>query len=440
MQYLMYALFIALFLKNAFPVGLNIMPQVFNYTVDVFAVLIFIIILLRISFFTKIEIDRRYILLLTCYIVIIIVGIIANLVNVEPLLIGIRFHMKYLPFFILPMVYAVSAEGVRKQIRIILPLLLLQLPVVLLQRFLIFRGFHADFITGTLGVSSHLSMLLICAIAVVFAYYLKRRINLKSFLILALILFLPMTMNETKSTIILLPIALALPAYFLPRIWASSKIRNIFTVGVLTSFLIITFTAVFQQTEGYGIIEEYQKELQGRGYLYTGSEGKLGQKKIGRIDTVFLALKDQSKDLGNLVFGLGTGNVIFTGAKNKSFSGEYTAEKLRYHGERITLTHQFWELGLAGVFCYLGILFSIFKDSLLVSKMSNIYGVLALGWTANVPIVCVAVIYKNIIFLDALYILFWYFSGIIVVQAHRLRVIQQSYWVTQSGRSSMRIR
>jgi hypothetical protein len=254
---------------------------------------------------------------------------------------------------------------------------------------------------------------------VVFAFHLRGEIDLRRFLVLMLWLFLPATLNETKSTLILFPLALIFPAFFLPRIWASAKIKNLVTVGVVVVLLGTSFAVVFQQIEGYSVLAAYEEELEGKGYLYTGSEGGVGEKKIGRGDAIMLALKDLSKDGAGLFFGLGPGNVVPIG--NRSFRGDYVASKLRYRAEMITVTHQMWELGLVGVTIYLTFLFFLFKDALFLTKSSDVFGILGLGFTAVVTIVSLAVIYKNIIYFNALYALFWYFSGVIAARAHRLR-------------------
>jgi hypothetical protein len=420
MNGLMYFLiFTVLFLVDFFPSGLKLMPRPVGYTVDLLALVICVLMGLRLVGRGRTAIAPKYLGLVILYLIALVTSVILNWTRVEPFIVGMRFHLKYLPFFLLPMVFEFSDQEIRKQLRFILTLLLLQFPIVMLQKFVFLRHAHADFMTGTLGVSSHLSMVLICAIAIAFAFHLRGELSLKRFLGTTLWLFGAAVLNETKSTLVLFPMALALPAFFLPRVWASAKIKNLFTVGVVVLLLGTIFATTFQAIEGYSVIEHYEKEAEGQGYLYTGSQGGVAEKEIGRVDAILLALKDLSKDGYGLFFGLGAGNVISVGPR--SFRGDYAAAKVRYRGEALTLTHQLWELGLAGVVIYMAFLLFIFWDALFLTKSSGVFGVLGLGFTAVSAIVSISIIYKNIMFFNALYVLFWYFSGVIAARAHKLR-------------------
>lgn len=416
---------VVLIMVDLLPAGLKMTPRPVNFIVDVFSMMICVHIALRLVGQRGIAIAPKYLGLIALYIFMFAVSVIMNGVGVEPLIVGMRFHLKYLPFFLLPIFTEFSGQEIKKQLRFILPLLFIQLPIVIVQRFVFFRGFHSDFITGTLGISSHLSMVLICSIAVIFAFHLRGELTLKQFLGIALWVFLPASLNQTKSTLVFFPLALALPAFFLPRIWASAKLKNLFTLGVIVVILATLFAAVFQQTEGYSIFDKYEEELEGDGYLFTGSHGGIGEKKIGRGDALLLAMKDLSKDIAELVFGLGAGNVITIGSR--SFWGAYVTQKLRYHGEMMTLTHLLWELGLSGVVIYMTFLLFIFRDSVFLSKSPDVFGVLGLGFTAVVTIVAISLVYKNIYYFNGLYVLFWYFSGVIAARAHRLRELVYAY-------------
>ena len=59
---------------------------------------------------------------------------------------------------------------------------------------------------------------------------------------------------------------------------------------------------------------------------------------------------------------------------------------------------------------------------------------LALGWTVIVVFLVISMIYKNIIPVNELGYLFWYFSGCIFAESHRNRgrVFQKSYRVNNA--------
>jgi hypothetical protein len=420
MNVLIYVLFVlVLLIVDFLPSGLKVMPRSIGYSVDLLALMICVGMGVRLVGQRRAAITPRYLVLVVLYVITLAVSVILNWVRVEPLIAGIRFHLKYLPFFLLPMVFEFSGKEVERQLRFVFGFLLLQPLIVFLQRFVFLRHAHADFMTGTLGGPSHLCLVLICSIAVVFAFYLRGLITLRRCLIVAAWLMLPAAVNETKSTLVFFPLALALPAFFLPRIWASAKIKNLFTVGIVLVLVGTTFAVIFQQSQGYSVFEKYENEIEGQGYLFTGSHGEVREKKVGRGDALLLALTDLSKDVGGLLFGLGAGNVIPIGAR--WFRGDYMEAKSRYEGEMMTLTHLLWELGLAGVFIYMAFLVFLFRDALFLAKSPDVFGILSLGFTAVVAIIFISLIYKNIIYFHALYVLFWYFSGVIAAKAYRLR-------------------
>ena len=57
-------------------------------------------------------------------------------------------------------------------------------------------------------LSSMLSIFLICVVAVLMGMYLRKQITGKALAVLFLLLLIPTTINETKGTLVLLPIAL----------------------------------------------------------------------------------------------------------------------------------------------------------------------------------------------------------------------------------------
>jgi len=126
---------------------------------------------------------------------------------------GLRLYARVMPFFLVPLVFRFSERQLRTQLGTLLIIALAQVPLAIEQRVQTTRasaGFNisGDYTYGTMMVSSIMSIFLICVICVVTAYFLKGRLSKWQFLLLVLLLFLPTTINETKGTLLLLPLGL----------------------------------------------------------------------------------------------------------------------------------------------------------------------------------------------------------------------------------------
>jgi hypothetical protein len=357
-----------------------------------------------------------------------LIGIVLNTVSAGPIIVGMRVYLKHLPFFLLAAVYELSEEQFNKQLWFLLPLLILQCPLAVYQRLFQYRWvLTGDVITGTLVYSGTLSITMLCSIAVVFALYLKKKIGLKFFLITVCFLFLPCTLNETKSTVLLLPVALVFPAFFYQGGGISIKFKSFFTMALIGVLFMSAFIPIYDHLmkplAGYGILDYLQFECEGRGYLYQGATGEQDE-QVGRIDSIVLAYTELSKDYGALLFGLGMGNVMDTDFA--SFRGK-DINKIQYKSPSLALTYVFWELGLLGVIVYATFFFFLFRDALLLRKSDNMFGSFALGWTAVIAIMGICSIYTNGLRVNTLNIMFWYFSGVVAAKASAVRALPKEF-------------
>src|SRR5262249_24582232 len=137
-------------------------------------------------------------------------GVLVNHVAPGPLLEGLRFYLRALPVFFLPAVFEVNEAQLRTQLRVILAIALLQVPLSVYQRYTVYALGHGsgDAVYGTLIISSILSIFLIAVICVAAALALRGRLSKVAFVCIFLLLVIPTTINETKSTLFLLPFGL----------------------------------------------------------------------------------------------------------------------------------------------------------------------------------------------------------------------------------------
>ena len=367
-------------------------------------------------------VDAKYFIVFGIMLLHIVAGVILNQMSPGAVFTGIRIYLKSLPFFFLPLVVKFEDRDLKWQFLLMAAICLIQFPIAWDQRMATIArgGITGDETSGTLLISSFMSVFLCCAAAVAMALFLKGRISL-IILVAFLALTLPATMiNETKGTMILLPIALLAPVFYLGSTAGTAKVKKTALTLVLIGAFFAAFIPVYdhfmQPRWGYGILEFFQRE--GRVERYLDKEGELGSEKAGRIDSLSLPFKAARHNPAQLVFGLGIGNVSpsFLGP---GFEGDHFGRYGHLVGPTTSLL--LWEFGLLGTALAFLILYLIFRDALVAREAGGITGDLALGWIAVIGIMFLAWFYKKTVGSDALSYLFWFYSGVIAAASIRIR-------------------
>ncbi len=435
MQFLVYLLFASIFLLD-FLERYDFIVRQMTWIPELLSMVALLIVLLRASRQKVVFISFPYLILFLMIGLHILLGVILNNTPLFALFSGIRAYFRYLPFFLLPAVFAFSETDMAKQLKLLLIFSILQLPVALYQRFIESAGLlTGDYVGGTLQNPAHLSTYLLCAVSFVIAFYLKKRLSLGQFCILLVILFLPTTLNESKGSLILLPFALLAPVFFLGR--GKKRLKNLMGIGLIGIVFLSVFIPVYDHFMkprwGYGIVEFFTTEGRVLGYLKK-SERKIEEGKEGRIDSIILSYEALSKDPVKLVFGFGIGNVSksFLGDK---FAGEYNETYGELKGP--TLPHLLWEIGYLGaafmiVFCFL-----ILRDALYLRNQPGLVSAIGLGWASVMIVFMVALMYKNMIYSNVLGYLSWYFSGYVMATAVRFRAFAHNPLSTIEQQSSL---
>jgi hypothetical protein len=269
-------------------------------------------------------------------------------------------------------------------------------------------------------------MVLISAITMVLAFYLKGRIKLKQLIILFVLLFIPTTINETKGTLILLPIALAIPLLLSSK--QERKGRPIFPIILMASMMFGGFVAVYdtiwgERSERYGgsVLDFFVSDRIIR-YLAPRTSQMVVKEEggpVGRIDKIAAPIILLSKDPVHLLVGVGVGNV--TPSPLKSLAA---AEYIEYFHQNLTgtsISFLIWEVGLIGLFLSLIFIYFVHKDARYLSKRTDIDGVIGLGWASITILAGLSLFYKDIIPSNGIMYPFWFFSGYIVSRREGLR-------------------
>ncbi len=356
-------------------------------------------------------------------------GIVVNGVGSGPIIAGLRTYMRALPWFFLPMVYAYSEDNLRIQLRLLLVICLIQVPIAIRQRIQTaddqygFVAITGDWTSGTLGDSGILCLFLVAAVAVMVAFYERRQLTLLQVIPLFLLILLPTTINETKAMVVFLPLALLTSfAYAAPRQTRNRRMVVGVTLVLLFGAMFVPVYDALNKDREYGVSlgEFFSREENLKAYLATGAEVGT-EKDVGRVDALLVPLKQLSADPVNLMFGYGIGNASDS-SLGQAFSGRHAATFrpfLQTAFSRFEL-----EIGLLGCGLLLCIYWLIFQDCRMVARYGGVvHGALAAGWTGVMALMTLATFYSKVEVFPSMGFLFWYFSG--VIAAERMRIALQ---------------
>ncbi len=363
-----------------------------------------------------------YVFVFAALIVTILCGILANQVAPGVVFAGIRSYLRAVPWFLVPAVYAFSEGQVRTQLRLLLAIAILQSPLALEQTLnTMGRGFAftGDFTTGTLLLSPTLSIFLVASACVAVAWVLRKRLTIAQFGVLFLLLLLPTTINETKVTVVLLPIGILLTMFVASE--AQQRMRYFLVVVIMTAVFASAFVPIYNyliQTREYDApIGEILSDAD-RLERYLWSKKDVGVRgDVGRVDTIIVSLRVVSRDPVYAAFGHGLGNASES-ALGAGFSGKYAV----IYGPFVTTTfgRLVTELGLVGLTLVVCVFLLIMRDAWVVARSGrDLIGALAAAWVAVTALMLILVPYTELIGVTSVSFLFWYLSGLVAAARTR---------------------
>jgi hypothetical protein len=416
---LLYLLFLSFFTLEWIAFRYHAFGRVATWLPEILSLIAVASVIILVTVRKSFCLQPKYIAFFFLFLLIISGGIVINQVSPEVMLAGLRNYLKYMPFFFLPVVYKFSDEQLRKQLKFLLLLSLLQLPVTLYQKFIEFKQeFSGDPIGGTLGVNTSgvLSVYLICVISLTIAFYLKKRIKLLLSIFLILSLFIPTTLNETKITFFILPIAFLIP-FIMEKSGYKKKITMVFVLGIAMIIFVFIYDHFrsFDNKNESAILQFITKEDRFKNYLYSRADPHRAR-EVSRIDSIILAIKYLSKD-GNLLLGVGVGNA--SPSFSKDLSGEYYKKYQFAYPNNVYLSLILWEMGVVGIILYCLFFYLVVSDSIYLKNRNDLTGALSLGWIAVVILMIGSFIYFATFNENLFGYLFWYISGYIAGQRYR---------------------
>jgi hypothetical protein len=360
--------------------------------------------------------------------VVVACGIINNNPGAGPMISGARFYFRATPLFFLAAVLPMSDENLMRQLKLLLYFGFLQLPVAMYQRWIILDQdrFSGDDVRGTLIESGILSMFLICAALVLVGLVLKRRIGNVWFLVLFLILLFPTTINETKVTVIFLPIGL----FVTVMVGAQPGKRLRYAALGMTALMV--FGAIFipiydlmEEKNPYkvSIVDFFTNEKELNKYLVSNTKssgaGVGSSKHAHRAEAMVVPVKYLAKDPVRFAFGLGLGNVSPSNI-GKNFEGNYYG--LFQNLLELSFTYFVLEFGVLGVVLIGALFWMVFWDSVKVARSDDsLTAGIASGFAGVVCVFLISTIYNNFHLFTSVTFLYWYFAGVICARAMALR-------------------
>ena len=425
MHRLILLLFISIFLLDYLSITLKILPRSVTWAPEIISMFVMAVVFMRLGMVGARDLPTKYRVFLILFLLNISMGIIINLVSAPVLIAGFRTYLKFLPFFLVPFVFRFSEKQIKTQLIFLLCCILLQTPFAIYQRlFLHAGGLTGDIVIGTINSSSVLTILMACSISIIISFSLANRIKPFFALMLVAVLFIPMTLNETKSTLVLLPVAIFAPLFLKASKLRLSNMLPVMMLGVsaMVAF-VVTYDYFMRPRWGYGLMDFLAMDGRASGYLYKEAGTGSGPQLVGKVDSYILAIQVLSNDITSLLVGLGIGNV--SGSFLEGFEGEY-ARKYAHLGVGITaLAQVLWETGLFGAMSYYIFFFMVFRDAQKLKWMGGLWGAYAAGWSVIMVLMTIVVPYLNVFQHNVVAYLMWYFSGHIA--ARKCRWEKQGY-------------
>ncbi|MDB6161638.1 MAG: uncharacterized protein JWO04_5344 [Gammaproteobacteria bacterium] len=392
---------------------------------EVFSLIAVIVILMRGVRYGFAFVAPKYWFVFGLLSVIILCGILTNDVGSGPTLAGMRSYLRAIPLFLLPAVYPFTDKQLQQQIKLILAIALIQIPITVYQRYVIYSAqrFSGDDVRGTLVDSGVLSIFLICCTLLAVGFMMKNRVNKWHFVILFFALLFPTMIDETKATVLLLPAGL------LTTIAAGSPAGKRLKVLAAGAGLLVAFAAilipvydameVYSPYKGNKHIEDFftnQQEMDK--YMNSTHVGVGTTAPVRRGDALKVPMQYLSRDPVHLAFGLGLGNAS-TSNLGQAFSGNYAG--LFKSFVILSVTVFILEVGLLGTALVFLLYWLVFRDAIAVARSdSGLVGSMAVGWIGVVVVITLATFYSAIHLFASLSYMFWYFSGIIAARRMQL--------------------
>lgn len=335
---------------------------------------------------------------------------------------GLRHYFKFLPLLLLPAVLELSPKHLRLHLLALGAVVAIQPPVALYQRFVEFSGdMHSgDLITGTLGSSGAVSMVMIGAVAFLTSAYVRSRISLVTLSVGGAYCCIPVMINETKISVVLIPVVLVCALLATPN-WRALT-RKLVPVFVAGALILAVFVAVYDYIAEFNEfntpIADFLTEESLRDYLYTGNRSAVDVGYVGRVDSIVLAAQNIAADPIVAAFGLGPGNA--SPSSMAGLAGDYARYDTLYGVNMTEISRLLWEVGFLGTAVFALFIAAQFRAALRVAREPGQLGFFGHAWFLAVIIMAACLFYIPLLGIDDVSAPFWFYAGVVGAARARL--------------------
>jgi len=397
--------FISFLLVFIFSWGLLV--QLFPFTLikilpDIFAILLFFIILINKKYLNKIK-NLKIIIILLFFS---FFSFLLSNSNLNIYFAGIRNYFKFIPIFLVPIIIDKKNQKIlaKRIISIFVFFAFLQVPVAIFQRFFLYGGVSTgDVITGTLGnnASGLLTFFQFFAILLYLSLYQKGLISLRRMVIYNILLLIPCLINETKVTYILI---LSLFLIYFIRLKKNNILSFVF-LSLMTAFFLYIFVNIYQTIQNSNVTEYLSTYIQNS--LLIGSYNLQYAKggSLDRVSQIYFALMNSLTDIKRLIFGVSIGNAsdsVITSSVGYFYNKFYYLQIDKTYLSRIL-----WEWGIIGTLIWI---YFFIKAGFMAIKQNTLISF----WFVGILIIFfISLPYNSSIISNQLGFLFWLILGFI---------------------------
>ena len=408
-------LLVSAFTADYFAIKLDVVPRAFTLVPEVFAMVAALVVVARAVTLRRWDQPPRIAWIMVALVLVCMIGVVAETVDPGPLVLGIREYFKFIPLILLPAVYRFSDRQLRILMGVFMFLATIQVPLAFFQRFVQFsnRMHTGDPITGTVTTSSALTIILCLAIALVMTLYVHRKIKLSLALMLFCYFAAPTTINETKATLILLPVATLGPFFLVKDV--HRKMRMALPVIGICVFGLAGFATVYdsliENRWGGRSIGDFISTGHYETYLYRGTDSSRTPTQIGRLDSMILPVEILSDEWMQLMFGLGIGNV--SSSSFSGMAGAYADTYGRFGFGRTSIGNLIWEVGLLGLTVYIALFVFMWRDARRYASSDDDYRWIGTWWSVCIAILFLGLAYKSILNFNEIGYMLFFWSGLV---------------------------
>lgn len=418
-------------------------PPRLNLLLDVLigaiAVIVFVKILAERSWAL---IPAKYMLLLLAFTYVCITGLILNAVSTETAFAGTRYFFRYVPVVLLPFAFKLEVRDQKLILAVFAAILLLQLPVAILQRFVFWSDLvTGDEVRGTYGSSSSIAVLACIGLVFTLTFYIKGAIGVAKTGLISIALLIPPSLAEAKVTPILIAVGVTVLVWQFRRQLSPGKFILVSIASAAgVGLFVLMYSVMYSPEEGMGYFDvmtddrytyQYEKiespKLELNGAERTDVIGKFDPtaslqtgREPGRIDSMLIPFQALWPDeLLTLLTGLGIGNVT----SNLGDGGAYYYLTDRMSAPATTISHLIWETGVIGCILYLMFLIFLVSDCLKYrNDPESFTSHIAMALIPTSAIIGLTLIYTNIFFRADIMLPYLFMMALVV--AHRRRALK----------------